>query len=282
MALHVAEMETVRQGYAELCRAVRDHGDVVAPRGYASREVHGVIQVRNPRRDAMPHSIGRGLNLAIGACEALQLIGGVATPNLLTRIGAAFDAFKDGEVLAGAYGPRIRWQLSQVVRRLKSDAASRQAILQIYDPAYDSYGETRDVPCTLNLQFALRNDRLDVTVNMRSNDLWWGFAYDVFQFSQLQRVLAEALSVSCGTYTHHATSLHLYERNFDAVDELTEPSDVAILAPALLRLDTSRTIDDWQSDAQRLLRGGRPRWVHDLDDWYGRTLAPYQVRDAGA
>ena len=49
---------------------------------------------------------------------------------------------------------------------------------------------------------------------MRSNDLWSGFPYDIFQFTCIQILLAMKLGVELGTYTHIADSLHMYERDF--------------------------------------------------------------------
>ena len=48
---------------------------------------------------------------------------------------------------------------------------------------------------------------------MRSNDVWMGFPYDVFQFTCMQILMSMELGVEIGTYTHIAGSLHLYERN---------------------------------------------------------------------
>ena len=50
---------------------------------------------------------------------------------------------------------------------------------------------------------------------MRSNDLWLGFPYDVFQFTCLQVRMAMELGLDIGTYTHIAGSLHLYARDFE-------------------------------------------------------------------
>ena len=48
---------------------------------------------------------------------------------------------------------------------------------------------------------------------MRSNDLWTGFPYDVFQFTAMQILMSMELGLELGSYTHIAGSLHLYERN---------------------------------------------------------------------
>jgi thymidylate synthase len=62
----------------------------------------------------------------------------------------------------------------------------------IHNDLYDQR-RTCDVPCTLTLQFLIRQGRLDMIVNMRSNDLLWGFSYDITQFAFVQRLLAMCL-----------------------------------------------------------------------------------------
>ena len=47
-------------------------------------------------------------------------------------------------------------------------------------------------------------------VVMRSNDLWYGFCNDQYQFSSLQKMIADTLSIDVGTYYHFAHNLHLY------------------------------------------------------------------------
>ena len=104
------------------------------------------------------------------------------------------------------------YQLDYVIDRLKSDKDTRQATISIYDgkehPLYH-----RDTPCTYAIQFTVVNDRLNMCVTMRSNDLWFGFCNDQYCFSQLQILVAEKTGYELGTYYHFAHNFHLYERD---------------------------------------------------------------------
>jgi len=93
---------------------------------------------------------------------------------------------------------------------LRKNPNSRRAVIHIKEP---SDKESKDVNCTVCLQFFIREGKLFCTVYMRSNDIWMGFPYDVFQFTCMQIQMSMELGVELGTYTHIAGSLHLYNRN---------------------------------------------------------------------
>ena len=67
-----------------------------------------------------------------------------------------------------------------------------------------------DTPCTYAVQFTIVNNRLDMCVTMRSNDLWYGFCNDQYQFSKLQETVSERLEIETGVYYHFAHNMHLY------------------------------------------------------------------------
>lgn len=215
------KIHDMQNGYCHVVAQVREHGVKVAPRGQETREVMGaLIELENPAR-SLPVGVGRGLNTRIAAVEALQLIGGVSHPEHMTRISSNMENFMDGGTFHGAYGPRIRAQMPTVVRRLRHDPDTRQALVTIWDPALDAHIEgMHDYPCTISLQFFIRDGAVVMHTHMRSNDVWWGLAYDVFQFTQLQFTVANVLRLPVGPYYHHVNSLHAYTRDFAAMDKL--------------------------------------------------------------
>ena len=107
-------------------------------------------------------------------------------------------------------------QLDAVVRKLKMDKDTRQACISIYD-GKEMYKYDNDTPCTYAVQFTIVNNKLDMCVTMRSNDLWYGFCIDQYCFSMLQQLVASRLDIPVGTYYHFAHNLHLYN------DKITKP-----------------------------------------------------------
>ena len=100
-------------------------------------------------------------------------------------------------------------QLDNVIKLLKTLPETRQAAISIYDAKeYDKYAY--DTPCTYAVQFTILHGKLDMSVLMRSNDLWYGFCNDQYQFSNLQMYVAYQLDLPVGVYYHYAHNLHLY------------------------------------------------------------------------
>ena len=100
-------------------------------------------------------------------------------------------------------------QLKHIVSKLKINKNSRQATISIYDgKEINTY--MFDTPCTYAIQFTVISNKLCMSVYMRSNDLWYGFCNDQYQFASLQKIIADELSIQVGWYYHHAHNLHLY------------------------------------------------------------------------
>ena len=100
-------------------------------------------------------------------------------------------------------------QIGEVINILKREKYTRQATISIYDgKEIDKY--TYDTPCTYAIQFTIMDNRLNMCVTMRSNDLWYGFCNDQYQFSRLQELVAKEINMDIGTYYHFAHNLHIY------------------------------------------------------------------------
>jgi thymidylate synthase len=207
-------------GYPELVEAIVSCGRRRSPRGQDTHELQNCTVVLTDPTKAHPNESGRRYGAAIAAAESACLVGGISDPELLIAAGPNFVRFLDGGALHGAYGPRDRGQLPNVVRRLKDDPDTRQAVLQVWDARYDQAGWVpADLPCTLSFGFAIYDGRLEMTTTMRSNDVWYGVAHDFPMFTCLQLTVADALGLPPGPYTHQAYSLHLYDRDLPAVED---------------------------------------------------------------
>ena len=104
-------------------------------------------------------------------------------------------------------------QIDYVVAKLRDNPNTRHAAISIYD-AKEWQKYTKDTPCTYAIQFTIINNKLNMSAYMRSNDIWYGFCNDQYQFSSLQKKIAKELKIEIGWYYHHAHNMHLYNDKF--------------------------------------------------------------------
>jgi len=129
--------------------------------------------------------------------------------------------------LYGAYGPRLFSmrgsidQVANVIKLLSESPGSRRAVIQLFN-AEDIEVRYPEIPCTTSLQFHVRNQKLHMSVTMRSNDAYWGLPHDVFCFTMLQEMMARKLALDIGEYYHYAGSMHVYEDYIPAMKAYVE------------------------------------------------------------
>lgn len=198
----------------------------VTVRGMTTREVIGVrMTIQKPRHRyfLVP---GRNGNVFSQIAEALWVLAGRNDLEFITRYIPQAPKFSDdGVTWRAGYGPRLRdWhgtdQIGNVVRLLKKDPHSRQAVISLWDPAED-WQESKDIPCNNWLHFLIRNNRLHLNVSVRSNDAWYGFSHaDFFIWSLLQEYVAHWVGVELGQMNWFVGSYHIYDRHYDSAKEV--------------------------------------------------------------
>lgn len=259
-----------RDGYADILRHVVLNGHWSQPRGMETMDAGAVTIVIESPYNALPLNTGRNLSRRIAAAEAIQLIGGFSRPDLLP---SSFDKFKEADgSFYGAYGVRIGGQLAEVVRKLRSDCDSRQAVITLWNPRLDNVEPVRrDHPCTIALGFRIFQDKLQMNVLMRSSDAWLGIPYDLFQFAQMQLSIARVLDIEPGSYAHTTWSLHLYNKDLLSVDKI-HVSTSSIPQPHGIGNDDTRSAHELQRRAISI--GFNHDWLEHTpsERWYVNAL----------
>ena len=180
-----------------------------------SEVLNAITIINGPTRNIMKDPV-RNLSMRYGIGELLWYLSANNKLSQIQKYTKGWDRMTDDGVTVNSnYGYCIAKkygfdQLEFVINELKKNPNSRRAVIHIKEP---SNKPSNDINCTVCLQFFIREGKLYMTTYMRSNDVWFGFPYDVFQFTCLQIYLSMVLEVELGTYTHIAGSLHLYERN---------------------------------------------------------------------
>lgn len=187
--------------------------------------LNAVTIIEDPTRCILRSKI-RNLPMRYMVGELLWYLSGSYSLKAIQLYTNAWDRMSDDGIAVNSnYGHRIQYaideydgrifdQMKMVEQMLKEHPESRQAVIHIKQARNLLVNPTKDVNCTVCLQFFIRDEKLYMTTYMRSNDLWMGFPNDVFQFTAMQIYLAMKLGVELGSYTHIAGSLHLYDRDY--------------------------------------------------------------------
>lgn len=205
------------------------YGNRVAPRGmlvYESIALKSVVSMNNP----IIFNPLRELGYKFMAAEAAWILEGRSDVKSIAPYSKEISKFSDdGVSFFGAYGPKINDQYDYVLQTLLKDVDTRQAVINIWR---ENPGPTKDVPCTISLQFLIRHHTMHCVASMRSSDLWLGHPYDIFNFSAVAFALVLDLNMknradgvppfTLGNLYLTAGSKHLYERNAADAGKLIE------------------------------------------------------------
>lgn len=259
-----------------------DGAENVGTRGGMLEKLGVLFRMKNPRaRISRSQDRGKPFS-ALG--ELLWYLAGSDSLEFIKEYIPQYEKDAEDGVLAGAYGPRIFAmrgsinQLDNVISLLKRNPSSKRAVIQLYDAA-DIAVRYKEIPCTIALQFLIRDGLLHASVTMRSNDAYKGLPHDVFCFTMLQEMISARLSVEVGEYLHYATSMHVYNESIEAMKTyVCEGHQKTVQMPAM-PIDDPFSITDTLMAAELALRNGEQIKASDYtcDPYWADIIRLLQV-----
>lgn len=212
------KVQPINKVWGQLLSDINTLGSEVSPRKSVTRELLGhqtTIDMNQPVVSVFSREMGYRFMCA----EAWWILSGknrVADIKPYSKHIAQFS--DDGIMFNGAYGPMLVDQLPYIVESLVKDKETRQSLATIWRP---NPRDSKDIPCTVSVQWLIRDGKLHCFDYMRSSDAWLGWVYDVFNFSCVSMWIVLALrehgvDVELGSLKLTPTSQHLYQHNFDA------------------------------------------------------------------
>ena len=215
--MYVIEANDVNEALAKGLVLIQKEGIKVESRNGMTLEMPAPVATvyKHPRHRVLMSRV-RDANPFFHLMEALWIIAGRSDVEFLAEFNKGMGDYSDDGIEFNApYGYRLRKafaqdQIDTVIKTLTRDPNSRQAVCQIWDTE-DLDKDTKDKACNMSIVFRMRNQRLDMTVYNRSNDMVWGaYGANVVQFSMIQEYVAASLGVNMGTYTQVSNSFHVY------------------------------------------------------------------------
>jgi thymidylate synthase len=229
---HVLEEESADMLWGEAVKWFGPSGISVPQQGRGGQTcevLNASLTLTNPRQRWIS-SRSPAINPAFALAEVIWIMAGREDSAFVNYFNPKLPQFAgNGQTYHGAYGYRLRKQLGidqleRAYAALSSNPESRQVVLQIWNsrtdlPNNDGSPQAPDIPCNIVAMLKLRNNRLEWTQVMRSNDFVLGLPHNIVQFSTLQEILAGWLHVEVGNYNHYADSLHLYREEISTLPE---------------------------------------------------------------
>jgi thymidylate synthase len=202
-----------------------------------TREILGWVGRLTDPRACFLFNPKRAIPIWYPAAETIWLLSGNPDVNMIKAYAPQYERFAEPNgIVHGHYGRR--WfggdeaynyrksclnglgvdQFTSLVDLLLEKRDTRQAVLTCWnagDLLCAHKSPKNDIPCTLSLNFIVRDGKLNLVTTMRSNDVWLGLPNDVFAFCSLQQIIASWLELDVGFYQHQVTSMHLYDKNYE-------------------------------------------------------------------
>jgi thymidylate synthase/deoxyadenosine/deoxycytidine kinase len=211
---------TINVAYRKLARQLYEYGHVMETRnvrGNTKELCNYMLTIDDLDSDYITLKTGK-TNLTYLAAELLWYWSSRNDTAFIGKFAKLWEKLSDdGITNNSAYGYVLKEkhgfnQIEKIIELLKVDPYSRRAVLNINVPN-ENVINTKDEPCTICLDYQIRNGKLHSTCIMRSNDFNFGLRNDIGFFVLLQKYIAKQLGVSVGSYTHFAMSIHFYDRD---------------------------------------------------------------------
>ncbi len=123
-------------------------------------------------------------------------------------------------------GIKVMDQVDYVLYLLKNDQSSRRIMTNLFN-----HEELKDMelePCAYGTQWLVKEGKLHLILNQRSQDMLTANGWNLMQYAALQYMFAQVSDLEVGTLTHNIGDCHIYDRHIPLVEKLisAEPMDV--------------------------------------------------------
>jgi len=132
---------------------------------------------------------------------------------------------KKSHLYSYATGPRLfsfhdkKNQIDDfIIPLLKKNPSSRRAVGIFWDPLIDAETTKKDIPAMITIDFKIKENKLNVSAMIRSNDVFFGWPAAVYQLHTLQKYIAEKLDIKTGIIGVFSTSAHIFKDKFNSIE----------------------------------------------------------------
>ncbi len=147
-----------------------------------------------------------------------------------------FDLYKTGKI--SGFIPVFESEDSNVWNYAKLDQVDYLIYQLIYNPhsrrikttlwCVEDLDDMALEPCVYETHWQKWKGKLNLTVNIRSNDMGLGNAYNFYQYAVLHRLVAQVTGHAVGEICFNIDNAHVYDRHMDALlEQIERPKHLA-------------------------------------------------------
>ena len=246
--MKVYSKETFAEAYqAMLADLMGPEGQESNPRSSSTKEIVDVcIEIQNPMLSLYKNKIRSSQSKYIAA-EFMWYFLGRNDVKFISRYAKFWETIQNpdgtvnssyGNLLFNTRNEHGFTQYEWALKSLLKDKDSRQAVLHFNLPCHQSL-TNKDFVCTMYASFLIRNNKLRMSVKMRSNDVVLGLPTDIAFFTSLQQQTLLHLKevaypdLELGSYSHIVDSMHIYSRDFEKVDSMLQHEFIPFQLPTI-------------------------------------------------
>jgi thymidylate synthase len=115
-----------------------------------------------------------------------------------------------------AWGGEMINQIDYIINKLRENPKSRRAVATTWDPRKDT--RVDEVPCLNHFVFMTREEFIDLSVMIRSNDMYGAWPANVYALGELLTYVAERTNLTPGTLTTLSVNAHIYKNDFSKAE----------------------------------------------------------------
>lgn len=104
-------------------------------------------------------------------------------------------------------------QIDECIEHIRKFPETRRAIAITWKPEIDPFN--KNVPCLQFIQFSVSDQKLNMYVLFRSQDILGAFGSNAYGLAMLQKLVATRTLYEVGKYEHIVTFPHLYPKTND-------------------------------------------------------------------
>ena len=144
-------------------------------------------------------------------------------------------------------------QLQNAINTLKKDPFNRRILVSAYNPTL--LPQQALPPCHYVFQLLSNGKELDLSFNMRSNDVGLGLGANLMEYAALLILIATEVNMTPRHLVYFGTDVHIYVNHIEQLKEQLKREPKKLPQMKIIKNKQNWTIYDWDSQKDWVLEG---------------------------